>query len=448
LKNWFIKRQRGAEAFWNGRLYFPCIFAVTAAGLVLQLNVAVMILLAALCMYFFIFSDDLMTIAMPLMMIFLLASTFFKDLTFLMDYIPYVVTPFAAALIFQLVYYRKPYVKGRLFYPMLVVSIALALGGVGFIPLEEYTLPISFYYIIGLGGFMLFIYCLSMSRLQNERSYDRTERLAEILYYSGFAAVLTVLVFCADNLDRIIENGSLVFYKPRNFISSVLLMSMPAACVYIKKNNLHIFGILAMYIGMVLTGSRSGLLFGTALLIMCAVYVYVTNRDSRRLYNRIMLIAAIPAAYALYRLVPTLFAGRLTDGRFISSDETRVKFIKLGIQDFLQHPIFGVGLANQQHLEIFPGIFPGCLVFYHNILVQIPASLGIAGVGAYLWQFAHRIKLALKTKNTPMFWFVLSYIGILMMSLTNPGIMCPFPESALLVLMFAVIETESNKCSS
>ncbi len=441
MKNWFQKRQREADAFWNGKFYFPVLFLFTVIGLVLHINVAMMFFFIAVCIYFFIFSDDLMTIFLPLMMIFLLASTFFKDLSFLMDYFPFAVIPFALAVVFQLVYYRRPYVKGRMLYPLIAVSAALIIGGAGVIPIEEYMLPINFYYMLGLGAFMIFIYCLSMSRLQNERKYDRVERLAKILYFSGIAAVFTVLVFCADNIETIIRKGSLIFYKPRNFVSSVLLMTMPAACYYIKqKSNWHIFGMLFMYAGMVLTGSRSGLLFGTALLGICAVYIYVTNKESRRLYNRILLVSIIPIAYLIIKYVPSLYSGRLTNGHLIDPEETRVKFIMLGIEDFFAHPVLGIGLSNQKNIGIFPGIFPGCLVFYHNIIIQIPASLGLLGVGAFLWQFSERIKLALKTRKTQYFIFTLSYIGILMMSLTNPGIMCPFPETALLVVIFAMME--------
>ncbi|MCF0137355.1 MAG: O-antigen ligase family protein, partial [Oscillospiraceae bacterium] len=409
-------------------------------ALILHINVPAMLFFVAVCIFFLVFSDDLLSITLPLMMIFLLASTYFKDLTFLLAYFPYAVPPFALAVIFQLVYYRRPFVKGRMLYPLVAVSAALIIGGAGVIPLDEYLLPLNFYYILGLGAFMIFIYCLCMSRLRNERGYDRTERLACILYVSGIAAVLTVLVFCADNLGIILEKGRLIFYKPRNFISSVLLMCMPSALPFIRKNSLHLFGLAAMYAGMLLTGSRSGLLFGTVLLCLCLAYEYFTDTEKRSLYNRLFAVLSIPIVILALILVPKLYSGRLIDGSLISSDETRVKFIKLGIEDFLAHPILGIGLSNQKNIGIFPGIFPGCLVFYHNILIQIPASLGITGVAAFLWQFSERIKLILKTRKTKLFIFTLSYIGILMMSLTNPGILCPFPETALLVLIFAVME--------
>lgn len=416
------------------------LFLITVIGLAFKINVPVMFFFIAVMIYFLIFCDDLMSIVMPLMLIFLLASTYFKDMTVLMKYLPFAAVPFAAAIVFNLVHYRRPYVKGRMLYPLIAVSVALIIGGAGVIPADEYFLPIGLYYVLGLGAFMIFIYCICMSRLQNEREYDRVERLAKILYFVGLAAVFTVLVFCADNIETILRKGRLIFYKPRNFVSSVLLMCMPAACFYIRKSNWHILSILFMYAGMVLTGSRSGLLFGSALLLMCAVYVYITNKSSRRLYNILLLVMLVPVGYIAYKYIPAMYSGRLTNGSLISADETRVKFIKLGIGDFLDHPILGIGMNNQKNIGIFPGFFAGCLVFYHNILIQIPASLGIAGVAAFLWQFAERVKLSLKTRKTQYFVFTLSYIGILMMSLTNPGILCPFPETALLVLIFSMME--------
>ena len=445
MKKWFKNRQNEADLFWNGKFYFPVLFLITVIGLVFHQNVAVMFLFILLCAYFFLFSDDLMTIVMPLMLTFLLASTYFKDLTVLMKYLPFAAVPFGLALVFNLVHYRRPFVKGRMLYPLIAVSVALIIGGAGTIPWDEYLLPINFYYVLGLGAFMIFIYCVCLSRLQNERKYDRVERMAKILYFVGFAAVFTVLVFSADNIETILRKGRLIFYKPRNFISSVLLMTMPAACFYIKKNDLHILSILFMYAGMVLTGSRSGLLFGSALLLMCALYVYVTKKESRKLYNVILLCMIIPVGLALFKILPALYSGRLVNGSLISSDETRVKFIKLGIEDFLSQPILGIGMSNQKNIGIFPGFFPGCLVFYHNILIQIPASLGIVGICTFAWQFAERIKLCLKTRKTAYFIFTLSYVGILMMSLTNPGILCPFPETGLLVLLFAMMEHHLNK---
>ena len=440
MKNWFYKRQSEANVLWNGKYYCPILLAVAAIGLALHLNMAMMFLFLAVCIYFLVFSDDLMSIVMPLYLIFLMASTYFKDMTVLLKYAPFAIAPFALAIVFNLICYRKPFVKGIMLWPLTAVSVALIIGGAGVIPWSEYLLPINFYYVLGLGAFMIFIYCLALSRLQNKREYDRVERLCRILCYVGVAAVFTVMVFCFDHLQEILKNRTLLFYKPRNFISSVLLMSMPAACYYTIRNKWNVFCILFMYGGMLLTGSRSGLLFGTVLLCACVLYVFTRRQSFGKRINLVFLGIFVIIGAFFVRYIPDLYAARFANGGLISTDETRVKFIVLGIQDFLSHPILGIGLSNQKNIGIFPGFFPGCLVYYHNIVIQVPASMGIVGVAAFGWQFIERIKLAVKTRKTDFFAFALSYIGIVMMSLTNPGVLCPFPETALLVLMFAMME--------
>ena len=159
-----------------------------------------------------------------------------------------------------------------------------------------------------------------------------------------------------------------------------MLMALPMTCVYVKRSRWHIVSMAVMYLGMVLTGSRSGLLFGSVMLLVCFAYIYITNKKDRRFSNILLLIVSVPMIVALVKFVPQFFSARLAEGGFISADETRVKFIKLGISDFLQNPIFGVGMGNQKNIAIFPGIFPGCIVFYHNAVIQVFAALGLVGI--------------------------------------------------------------------
>ena len=95
--------------------------------------------------------------------------------------------------------------------------------------------------------------------------------------------------------------------------------------------------------------------------------------------------------------------------------------------------------------DIFKAYVPGSLVFYHNAVIQVISSMGLAGVAAYGWMLIKRLKMLWQgRKSTGVCAFALAYIGILMMSMTNPGIFCPFPEAGLLTLMFAMIEKEES----
>lgn len=447
----FRKLQSAADKFWNSRYFIPVNVLAAVTGLATGRALAFMFLILAEAVFLLLFCDDLLSIAFPLFAIFLTSTEFFKDYSVLAPYMWYAIIPFGAALLFQLVHYRKPFVKGKLFYPMLAVSAALILGGLGTIKAEDYFLPFSLYYVLGLGIGMTAIYCICVSRLQNERSYDRVERLTAILYAAGILAVLVLLVFYIQNFSKFLAKGGALFYKPRNYLCTVIFMAMPPCCRYIKKNNLHLLVMAAMFGALFMSGSRSGLLIGTVLLIICAAYVYATNKDSRKLYNILILIVAVLTVIIAFKFSPDvydyLYSYRADefDGKFISENETRVEYIKLGLQDFKEHPVFGIGLGNLAHIKVFKAYFTGCIVFYHNCVIQVIGSMGLVGIAAYLWLVSERVKLMYKTRKSEMIILSLSYVGIILMSLVNPGIFCPFPEAAAVTLMFAVMEHENNE---
>ena len=446
MKAFFTKGQAAADKMWNGRYYLPVLMLIAVAALLTDTNLECMFIYVLIACFFLIFSDDLMSIVAPVMFTLLESVKYYRDITVLIDYMWYAIVPLALSLIFNLIYYRRPFAKGRFTWPLIAVSAALILGGCGSISVEDYFKPVSLYYTLGLGPAMLILYLLARSRLANERKYDRTERLAEILYAAGLIVVFTIIVFYAANFEKFLERRSVLFYKPRNYATSVLLMCMPMCCLMVKRSNLHLIGMGLMYAAMILSGSRSGLLFGTMLLVICAVYIYVKNKDSRRLYRCIALILAVPVCFFAVKYVPELYSSRLVNGNFISGDETRVAYIRLGTANFLSNPVFGIGIGNIKDIEVFKAIVPGCIVFYHNMVIQVISSMGILGIAAYGWHFIARAGLIWKNRRSECFAaYGFSYLGILLMSLTNPGIFCPFPEAGLLLLIFALLE---NKCEN
>lgn len=437
---------KATRSYWNSKWYMPSVLAVSCISAVFDIDLIGMFVLAALAIVMLVLCDDMMSLVCPIFCIFLSSIEFYRDYSVLTDYMWYAIVPFAAALIFNLVYYRTSFVKGRFFYPQLAVSVALSLGGLFCIPAKQYFSPSALYFSVGSGFFMLFVYCLTISRLKAyKRSYDRVERLARAVFAAGLLAAFLVFEFYIENAEEFLRKGTFLFFKPRNYVSSVLMMAIPMSCIYIKRNNLNIISMLFMYVGMLLTGSRSGLLFGTLALALSVAFVYITNKKSRRLYNVLLIIAAIPVVYAAVKVLPELYAARMANGFFNEGDATRIKFIKFGISDFLAYPIFGIGVGNLAHFEIFKAYTPGSIVYFHNIVIQVMASLGVVGIAAYLWNFCARVKMFWENRKNETLIFAISYLAILLMSFTNPGMFCPFPEGALIVLMLSVAEVKFAK---
>ena len=157
------------------------------------------------------------------------------------------------------------------------------------------------------------------------------------------------------------------------------------------------------------------------------------------MYNWLFGAALLLAAAAAVIVVPELYAARIKNAA--AGDKTRIEFIRRGIDNFLSHPVLGIGIGSTKDIEIFKAYVPGSLVFYHNALIQIISSTGLLGVASYVWMLAARIKTLLRERRSSFACAAaLSYLGILMMSMTNPGIFCPFPELGLLTLMFVFLE--------
>ncbi len=435
----FKKGQAAADAVWGSKYYLPALLALAALATVTQTSFECMCLFVLITVLMLIFCGDPMSIVAPVCFILQISVEYYRDYSQLVPYMMYAIVPFSLALIFNLIYYRRKPVLGRFTDPYIAVSLALILGGAGTISAQDYLKPISLYYMLGLGLGQLVLYILFCTRCDSAPSYDRAERLAETVYAAGLLFVVVIFSFYAHNFDRFLEKGGVLFYKPRNYITTMLLMCMPMTCTLVRRSNLYLLGMVLMYLAMVMSGSRSGLLFGAALLVLCALYIYIYNKRSRRLYNWLFGAALLLAAAAAVIVVPELYAARIESAA--AGDKTRIEFIRRGIDNFLSHPVLGTGIGSTKDIGIFKAYVPGSLVFYHNALIQIISSMGLLGILAYGWMFALRVRTLWRSRRSSFACAAaLSYLGILMMSMTNPGIFCPFPELGLLTLMFVFLE--------
>ena len=119
--------------------------------------------------------------------------------------------------------------------------------------------------------------------------------------------------------------------------------------------------------------------------------------------------------------------------------ETRVRHYARGVQDFLNHPILGTGLGYMGNRDIFKNK-AGALCWYHCEPIQIAASFGILGIVAFVYQFIKRNILIWKKATLFNMTVFLSYISLEMMSLVNPGILCPVPYLLLITLFLVIVE--------
>jgi hypothetical protein len=133
---------------------------------------------------------------------------------------------------------------------------------------------------------------------------------------------------------------------------------------------------------------------------------------------------------------------------FFNINDPRVQMMKRGLGNFNKYPIFGHGLGYTGNTDIYNPV-KGAMEWYHMMIPQIVAGLGIIGVLAYGYQFYLRCKITLislksNTGNNRVatVTLFLSYLGVLLMSQVNPGLFCPFPYSIMAVMIFTLLEED------
>ena len=288
-------------------------------------------------------------------------------------------------------------------------------------------------------GIMLVLYVLFRSHLTEKRSYDLHRRFAEIFCALGLCMALAVLLAYGKAWLAEGHIGGVLYLSYRNFAASVLLTALPMPFYLSLRHRGHLATAAVLALALALTGSRSALLFGGILLTLCCVYLMRSGVISRRC----LVLLAAAAGIGILALGPALLECVLHSrvGEDIQdSNSDRLQFLARAADDFLRHPVFGIGLCSTRNADVFTGV-EGSMVFYHNSLAQVMGSMGLVGIVAYGRLLHDRIALLRQGSRDPFVRILtLSYLGMFLISLCNPGEFCPFPNAALMVMVFAQAE--------
>ena len=434
----------GSRVFLNKYSYL-FLFCVACAISVAGWEVYGALAFVGLICLSLIFCDDIMAAALPLLLLCVFVTNCYDSADTFLKY-AWMAIPAALSIIFHFVFYRQRIVIGKSIWGLIAVSLAVTLGGLGVITAEEYFSPVAIYYTVFLGVGMVALYILLKSQLSAARDYDLLERAVTFLYIMGIFAAFVVLYNVLPDTKfaggfTLVEN-----FQPSNNLSTVLMFAMPCTFYFARKNPLHIVSALVMASSMVLSGSRSGIIFAVVEFILCIVVSAIFHKERRFTY--ICVIIGIAVVIAIFR--QNIMSVIESSGIYpvIDGGETRMKLIDRAVEYYKKYPLFGHGLAYTGNFDIYSPK-KGAMGWYHMMIPQIVASMGSVGIIAYLYQGVvqarvffgamRRSRADRKTRALTV-TLVLSYVGVLMMSQVNPGIFCPIPYGLMATVIFALID--------
>ncbi|MBQ2972788.1 MAG: hypothetical protein IJE19_00385 [Clostridia bacterium] len=422
--------------------WFTVILLVAAVGVIFSsteiIGTVVFVLLFGITMAL---TDDWM----PLLQIILFTTCFAirckNSFSTFLNY--WWVVPIMVALIAcHFVRFKAKFSKGSCFKGILATSVAVTLGGVGIISAKEYFSYTSLFYIFMLGFGMLIIYSYMSASLKTRDTYVFSEKFAKIM-----VCVICLLGVCLfeeyfSNRAQLTDGFEILPFQWRNNAATMLMLAMPFA-FYLSAKDFGLFFVgIIDYILILFTGSRGGMLFGIIELIVCIIVMFILDRRHRPAIAAIVGVSLVITALTYQTWIDTLSYTLL---RLIDPKENsiRLQLIPRGIEDFKSNILFGRGIGYMGNRDVHKSA-DFALCWYHCSPIQIIGSFGLCGIAAYGYLIYLRIKTLLKNFTFFNIIMFISYLGLELMSLVNPGIFAPFPYLFLITLYFVMME----RCNS
>lgn len=384
-------------------------------------------------LFILIVSPNFLDILLPILLVNALAFRTAGQDAMLVKHV-WLAVPVVVAIILHFALHRRRLTVGKSFWPLLAVSAALLLGGFGTITKAEYLNLGALYYTVFLGVGMIFFYLWMRSRIFSTDAFDARDRLMEILCLMG---VYCVFIIWEHAFRTFLAFGEMKPPVAPNDLCELLMFAIPASFYFAVKNYKFFLLGFVFYFSMLPTRSLSAVFFGAILIAFCLWYIFC-YRPEYRVLTVLITVLCIAGAFAV-----VWYADILTpkgfEAFFLEEENGRLPLFRRAIDQFLANPLFGGGVGARSDHSAFMGI-----AWTHNYILQILGSMGIMGLLAYGYQMIVRVRLALCRIDYFRMAAVLSYLGILSISMLQPGEFCPMPYELLAVCLFVFLELTEN----
>ncbi len=330
--------------------------------------------------------------------------------------------------------------RGIYFWGIIFFDIALILGGIFSPAFSMSSLLWSLITVITLTlGYMLFTVIISHSE-------DGIAYACKTLVMLGYAVSAQIIIRAyRAYLDGVLfadGGGFMMVSRPifsmswglSTIIGGVLVPPL-IACFYLMYKRrfplLSLFSAVFFFCSIAFIITRSAIIVGAASALLCVLLCLISGKN--KIINRVTIITLLLLAIAFTVLVFTNVSHSLRDILLhcLKLFRFNVDFSDLntfstgrfslwldGIADFKAHPIFGEGFLYGAFSpeDASPNLYNN---MYHNIVIQILASLGIVGAIAFLIHLKHMLEVTIRNFSIDKLILILIPISIIAMSMVD-----------------------------
>lgn len=431
--------------FLAGDIFTAVLFVLAVAVLLLNAEIPGAIFFGLIISAILILSDDLMSCLMPALLMVSFAIRCKNSYDDFMEYLWILPIPIFAVLFHALVYRRSfSFKRGKLLVPMCMVSVATMTGGLGIITAGEYFSTLSVAYMFTLGFGTVLVYLIFGAQLQPGKNYtDAVDiRLSKIMVTTTLFLSFAVLQYYGENWEKFIMDPDILPFQWRNNACTILMIAMPFSFYMSTKKFPYVITAFLSYGIMLLSGSRGGMIFGGIELVILIVYFAVIDKKHRKILLGIVAAMGVAAILVMPKLI---YIFRYTIERLTSYSENAIRLglLKRSVEDFLSNPLTGRGLGYMGNRDIHKSSI-ATLCWYHSQIPQVIGSFGLVGIAAYGYQLICRVKFFVAEKSLFAKTVFLSFIGLELMSVVNPGIFAPL-YLMVITILFAIVENYELK---
>ena len=321
----------------------------------------------------------------------------------------------------------KNFTSSSIFVGFILLVVTFSLNGI--LNIQNYNASNLIFGLLIVISFVLPFFLFSINLKMDKTTKD----------YVLFVLLLTSVIIIIEVADLYL-NGNImtdgIIHKSlidlgwgvSNNIGAALAMLMPVYfyCALHTKYTLPLFcGGILTYIFVLLSLSRTSILFATPVFVICIIFLCVYKHKHRvqaRIYTILLAICVIFTYMFFDENIKTAFDDIIRAG---FDDSGRFEYYKDGIEKFFNNPLFGAGFGNSHGTN--DRFVISAPEYFHNTIVQILASCGVIGLGAYIYHRYQTIKLFVGTRNPYSFYTAMSILTLLLTSLLDIHLFNIFP---------------------